>query len=269
MSTASEQFRDAVIRRAGNRCEYCQLPAHLQISGGEAAHVRACDGQEATVYPSRGQPRNEEVRAVSGAHYQGILGTERGKSYDATERQAVKPQTCLAHLQRSIDAVVETKRGQARCFGAGLKARLQEAHELYKAFHDPEKLLRDYARCVRVIEGPVSYPLRERGRPLPDADHERLLTELRRPHERGNLLRFLHEPTVMGPTNTAAERALRPAVSARKVSHCSKTAPGAEAFAAFKSVIQTIKKHGGNLLETLADWIRPSPPPKTDFQALN
>ena len=35
MSTASEQFRDAVVIRAGNRCEYCQLPAQLQISGFE------------------------------------------------------------------------------------------------------------------------------------------------------------------------------------------------------------------------------------------
>ena len=41
-------------------------------------------------------------------------------------------------------------------------------------------------------------------------------------HDRGNLLRSLHEPTTVEPTNNAAERALRPAVIARKVSHCSK-----------------------------------------------
>jgi transposase len=237
--------------------------------GGEAAHLMAFDGQEATVYQIRGQHRNEEVREVIGDHYQGILGTDRGKSYDAKELQEVKQQKCLAHIQRSIDAVVETKRGQARCFGTGLKSLLQEATELYKAFHDPEKKLRDYGRCVSVIELQVSYHLRERERPLKDADNERLLKELRRHHERGNLLRFLHEPTVIGPTNNAAERALRPAVIARKVSHCSKNDQGAEAFAAFKSVIQTIKKHGGNLLETLADLIRPSPPPEAAFQALN
>ena len=74
---------------------------------------------------------------------------------------------------------------------------------------------------------------------------------------------------MIGPTNNAAKRALRPAVIARKVSHCSKNAQGAEAFSAFKSVIQTIKKHGGNILETLADLIRPSPPPETAFPALN
>jgi uncharacterized protein YukE len=227
------------------------------------------DSPAITLYQIRAQHRNEEVREVIGDDYQGTLCTDRGKSYDAQELAATKQQKCLAHIQRSIDAVVETKRGQARRFGAVLKALLQEAHELYTAFHDPAKKLRAYDRRVRTIERQVSNHLRERGRPLQDADNERLRKELRRHHERGNLLRFLHEPTVIGPTNNAAERALRPAVIARKVSHCSKNDQGAEAFSAFKSVIQTLKKHGGNILETLADLIRPLPPPKTDFPALD
>jgi hypothetical protein len=41
-------------------------------------------------------------------------------------------------------------------------------------------------------------------------------------------------------------RALRPAVMARKVSQCSKNTPGAHAFEAFKSVVQTLAKQGGN-----------------------
>ena len=39
MSAVSEQFRDTVVRRASNRCEYCQLPAQLQISGFELDHT--------------------------------------------------------------------------------------------------------------------------------------------------------------------------------------------------------------------------------------
>ena len=38
-----------------------------------------------------------------------------------------------------------------------------------------------------------------------------------------------------------AERMLRPAVIARKVSHCSKNDSGASAYAAFMSVVQTLK----------------------------
>ena len=46
----------------------------------------------------------------------------------------------------------------------------------------------------------------------------------------------------MEPTNNRAERILRPAVIARKVSHCSKNLRVAEAFAAFVSIAQTARK---------------------------
>jgi Transposase IS66 family len=54
-------------------------------------------------------------------------------------------------------------------------------------------------------------------------------------HDRGNLVRFLAEPRVE-PTNHREERALRPAVIARKVSQCSKHDRGTGAFAVFLSV---------------------------------
>jgi hypothetical protein len=56
---------------------------------------------------------------------------------------------------------------------------------------------------------------------------------LGRPH-------FPHFPSLSPPD--PPERALRPAVIRRKVSHCSKTEPRARAFEAFLSVIQTYKQ---------------------------
>jgi hypothetical protein len=35
MSERSEALREAVIERADNRCEYCRLPAYLQVGGFE------------------------------------------------------------------------------------------------------------------------------------------------------------------------------------------------------------------------------------------
>ena len=65
----------------------------------------------------------------------------------------------------------------------------------------------------------VSYHLRDR--PMADADNWRLQNELGWHDDRGSLLRFLDDPSIE-PTNNRAERALRGAVIARKVSHCSK-----------------------------------------------
>src|SRR6266508_4606428 len=192
---------------------------------------------------------------------------EIGANTEIPEAPAPEVKAYRVHIQRSIDEALEGKRGQACGFGLILKSQLKEAVELYQAFHDPTRKLPDYKQRVRALEEEISYHLRPRE--LKGPDNQRLLNELGRHHERGNLLRFLHEPTTIEPTNNAAERALRPAVIARKVSHCSKNEKGAAALSAFKSVIQTIKKQGGNVLEALADLIRSGPPPEPGFQALN
>ena len=80
-----------------------------------------------------------------------------------------------------------------------------------------------------------------RNRILRDDDNQRLLNGIGGQNDRGHLLRFLLQ-TGVEPTNNRAERILRPAVIARKVSHCSKNQRGADAFAAFASLLQTARK---------------------------
>jgi hypothetical protein len=108
---------------------------------------------------------------------------------------------------------------------------------------------------VPEVRWALSYHLRDR--PLRDQDNQKLLRMLHRYHQRGDLLRFLEDPSIE-PTNNRVERMLRPAVIARKVSQCSKTWSGADAFAAFTSVIQTLLKKGtpSSVVEALADLFR-------------
>ena len=84
--------------------------------------------------------------------------------------------------------------------------------------------------------------------------------------DRGNLLRFLDDPSIE-PTNNRAERALRGAVIARKVSHCSKNAGGADAFSAFTSVIRTLARNGGDhsLVNGLCGVFSGAPVPTPSF----
>ena len=91
----------------------------------------------------------------------------------------------------------------------------------------------------------VAYHLRDR--PLKDPDNWRLQNELGWHNDRGNLSRFLSEPSIE-PTNNRGERALRPAVIERKVSQCSKNPQGANAFSAFTSNMRTLARHGGQPL---------------------
>jgi hypothetical protein len=207
--------------------------------GGKPAFLMAFETDQATVYQTRPRHRNDEVREIVPADYQGVLVTDRGRSYDAAALASVRQQKCLAHVLRSISEVVETKQGRARSFGIRLKRLLREAMELGNT-RDGGDALRFASEAER-LRGEVSRHLRDRR--LRDRDNQRLLDELGRQHDHGHLLRFLDDPSIP-PTNNRAERALRPAVIARKVSHCSKNDAGAEAFAAFTSVLTTLTRAG-------------------------
>jgi hypothetical protein len=97
----------------------------------------------------------------------------------------------------------------------------------------------EFRTRTRQLDEQITRHLRRRI--LRDADNQRLLDGIGLQHDHGSVLRFLKTEGVE-PTNNRAERILRPAVIARKVSHCSKNRRGAEAFAAFVSIAQTARK---------------------------
>jgi transposase len=221
--------------------------------GGERAHLMIFETDTATVFQVRARHRNEEVREVIGEDYRGVLVTDRGKSYDAKELEAVKQQKCIPHALRSINRVLEIKRGRARHFGARLKVLLKEGLQLWHEYHDHGGRLAGFEVRARQLHAAVTRHLKPR--PLTDADNQRLLDQFGGHHAKGNLLRFLEDPRVE-PTNNRSERGFRFAVIQRKVSQCSKSQEGAEAFAAFASVIKTAMRQGKDVVEWLSALFR-------------
>jgi hypothetical protein len=86
------------------------------------------------VYPIRKRHRNEEVREVIPADDSGVMGCDRGKSYDAKALQSVKQQKCLAHVLRSLSDEIEADPDNA--FARTLKERLRAAHALWRAYRE-------------------------------------------------------------------------------------------------------------------------------------
>jgi hypothetical protein len=199
----------------------------------------AFDTDQQTVYQIRSQHGNEQVRELIPSDYRGTLVTDRFSSYEAEELAGVAQHKCLSHLIRNVAEVVNSKTGRAKTFGSELKALLQQANELWR--QQRAGTAPSLAAQGEAIEQKLTYLLRPRR--LRDADNQRLLDGIGLQHDRQRVLNFLDHPEVE-PTNNRAERALRPAVIARKVSHCSKNERGAEAFAAFTSVARTTVKKG-------------------------
>ena len=203
--------------------------------GGKNAFLMAFDSDGAVVYQIRNQHRSEEVLEIIPGDFAGVLVTDRGKSYDAKVFENVTQQKCLGHMLRNISEVLESKTGPARSFGLRLQGLLRGGIEIWK--RDPTG--EDRQKAVQELEEQLTRLLRDRI--LTDDDNQRLLNGIGAQMDRGHVLTFLHFPGVE-PTNNRAERILRPAVIARKVSHCSKNERGAHAFSVFLSVFQTIRK---------------------------
>ena len=229
---------------------------------GETAHLMTFDTDQATVFQIRRRHRNQEVREVIPADYTGVMITDRGKSYDAEKLLGVQQQKCLDHLKENINEVLERKTGRARSFGLRLKSILFEARQLWRDQRAGKA--QNLQADVKRIEEELTTHLRPRF--LKDQDNQRLLDGIGLQHDRGRVLQFLHNPTVE-PTNNRGERALRPAVIVRKLSHGSKNERGAEAFAGFTSVIQTAaKKSGCSIIGSLQNLFQ-SKSPKAPTQA--
>ena len=220
---------------------------------GETAHLMTFDTDQATVFQIRRRHRNEEVRELIPADYAGVMVTDRGKSYDAEELLGVKQQKCLDHIKENVKEVLEHKTGRARGFGLKLKSILREARQLWRAQRAGKA--GDFQAEAERFEAELTTHLRPRI--LKDQDNQRLLDGIGLQHDRGRVLRFLHDPAIE-PTNNRGERALRGAVIVRKLSHGSKNERGAEAFAGFSSVIQTAAKNkGGSIIDALQKLFQP------------
>lgn len=204
------------------------------------------DTDRETVYQVRSEHGHQQLMEIIPGDYARTLVTDRGPSYEAKALQGVEQSKCMSHLLRNLSEVVDTKRGPAKRFGTVLKEILMQGHQLWRDYLEGK---------VTELTGPANEAgerLKKhlRHRRLRDPDNQSLLDGIGLQNDQGRVFWFLQKPEVE-PTNNRAERILRPAVIARKVSHCSKTERGAHAHAAFQSVLQTAKKVGTSFSQAI------------------
>jgi ribosomal protein S27AE len=277
-STGIGITQSALTQRAAKLCReqgpvgklYRQLREELRESsvvntddtgwrtGGKQSFLMGFFTPLLAVFQIRERHRHQEVQEMLGEDFSGVLGTDRGTSYEAKSLEGLAQQKCLSHLLKNLSEVENTKTGPARCFARDLKQTLREALELWKLYESGGMEYREYRRRGEEFEGKLDEQLRPRR--LSDADNQRLLDGIGKQHDRGRILFFLIEPEIE-PTNNRAERGLRPAVIARKVSQCSKNERGAAIFEAMKSVTATLTLRGQNVVKGLADIIAGHPRP--------
>lgn len=226
--------------------------------GGAGAFLMGFFTPLLAVFQIRWQHRHQEVVEMLSACFAGLLGTDRGSSYEAGAMDAVLQQKCLSHLLKNLSVVEETRSGRALAFTRELKATLREAIKLWQDHRAGDCTVEQYRERGQLIGQKLDRQLRDRR--LKDPDHQRLLDGIGRQHDNGRVLLFLEHPEIE-PTNNRAERGLRGAVIARKVSHCSKNERGARTYEAMKSITATLALRGHEVAGVLADMIKGHPMP--------
>ena len=110
-----------------------------------------------------------------------------------------------------------------------------------------------YRRQGRKPHNEINHHLRDRC--LTDGDNQRMLDGIGLQADRGRLPLFLRHPEIE-PANIRAERGLRPAVNARKISHCSKNERGAKTCGVMKTIFNTRALRTNNIIKAFPEILR-------------
>jgi len=265
--------RSALCRallRMSKRLEplYEELKAKIQSSpvvypdetgwreGGHSVWMWIFTNRRETVYsiePGRGYDQASEVL---GEGFAGVLVADGWASYQKFEEAT--HQTCLAHLLRRCEEMLEKATRGAVRFPRKVKEILQSALEV-RDQRDEGKISGEALEKARQeLELQMDRCLSGR---FTNPDNRRLAQHLIRHQEQ--LFLFLERPDVEA-TNWPAEQGIRPAVINRKTSGGNRTAEGSQAQAVLMSVLRTLQQHQLGALEILPQLLRSPQPLKLD-----
>jgi transposase len=237
----------------------CAPHVHADETGwrtnGHNGYLWALTTPSQTLYHVDKSRSGKVIRGLLGKAFGGTLVSD---FYSAYSQMNCRKQKCLTHLLRELAESAE----KSPAFASGIflvtcKRLIKQMLRLKKRCVDPSEP--DYARRV----GQLERKLQQLAWADYDESNARRLARRIRKYQK-ELTAFLGDKDLEG-TNNAAERAIRPAVVARKISGGSRSKNGAEAWATLASLLRTAGQQGKNLLETIrsmliAAWASDNPP---------
>jgi transposase len=214
-----------------------------------------------TVYdilPGRGF---EEASSILGADWQGWLHHDGWKVY--YRFLEAFHQSCLNHLLTRCRDLMEKVSPSAARFPFQVQKLLHKGLNLRDRFLRYDISEHGLATAAGRIEASMDELL---SRSYRSAENRRLAKHLR--HEQPWLFTFLQRPDIVDATNNVAERAMRPAVIARKTWGGNRTETGAEAQKTLMSVLATCRQQGKDSFQGLVELLRSAIPTIMDIVAV-
>ncbi len=198
--------------------------------------------RERTIYRVESSRGKDVVFDTLGTKFGGVLISDCLATY---ENLPYTMQKCYAHHLKAIVQARDRKPEPERTYLNDLVAMLKAAMTLGRIRADlPPPEVADIRAHLESRADELLLPTRN------DPDEERVANRLRK--RRVHLFTFLDHPEVE-PTNNRAERALRPAVIARKLSCGNKTQRGKRTWEILASLAATCNQRG----QDFAEYLRP------------
>lgn len=216
--------------------------------GGHSQWLWVAESDLVTVYcilPGRG---SEQLKQILGADYDGWLVHDGLRCYSSLDK--AHHQTCLTHLIRRCKEMVERATRAAGQFPGQVQTLLQQALLLDHRYESQEVTPHGLAVATGRLEAAMDRLL---DKAYHTASNQRLAKHLRQ--QREYLFTFLYCPGLEG-TNCRAERAIRPAVIARKVWGGNRTWNGANVQQILMSVLRTFHQQGKDAFASLVKLLR-------------
>jgi transposase len=190
--------------------------------------------------------RSEDViREVMGDHQAEVWGSDCLTSQ--LKAPALERQLCMSHQIRNLQAVID--RSPPAFWAQAMQKLFRYAIHIH---NQRDRLsLEAFQVKVKCIERHCDWLIQQS---LTDPDASRL--QRRYQKYRKSLFVFLYRIDV-SPTNNVSERALRPSVIHRKVIGCFRSTWGANAYAAFASVIATAALKGISSFDAIQNLFGP------------
>jgi transposase len=244
-----------LFTRMGRKLTPAAEALHTELLAGEVIHSDETSwwinepaslwvhtGPQTTLYRVVAQRSRATFHETIPADWQGVLVSDCLSVYDGATGLQHK---CYAHHLRAVQTAAADAKdpkewiGPVRAMLKGAIAFKEKQHTLTKEERAARRQAFDtLAHCLLT-------------RPRADPAEERLRVRLFK--QRDHLFTFLDHAAVEA-TNNLAERELRPAVIARKLSCGHRTTTGAEAWAMLSSLVRTCARRA----KDFADFVRPA-----------
>jgi transposase len=247
------------VQRAARKLEadYDALKTRLRASaavfadetswwvGGPGWWLWTFTNDQATLYAVEKSRGSQVVLETLGPNFPGMLISDCLASYDPP---AYRKHKCIAHHAKAIQEALKRPDTQEKDY-------LEQWWSLFRAVSvfwklRPRLPAEEFVAVKSALHERVDWLL---AKPVVQPGDVAVRNRLAK--QRAHLLGCLDE-SAAEPTNNRAERALRPAVIARKLSCGNKTEPGKRAWEILASLMTTWTQHGQDAIAELSSRIR-------------